>query len=72
MKNKTTKDNSIRLTIYKELTIDNDVDLGEKEWEWLKQNKHLLEECLEDRLESDCYEYEYYQRFTKEVMDRNV
>ena len=31
--------------------------------------EYILEECLEDRLESDCYEYEYYQRFTKELIE---
>ena len=72
MKNKSEK---IQLSIFDQLDLewfgDSDYGLNRNKWEWLKRNKNLLEECLINRMRTDCYEYEYYDRFIKELIDDN-
>ena len=69
------KSEKIKLTIFDELDLewfgDPDYGLNRNKWEWLKRNKNLLEECLTNRMKMDCYMYEYYDRFIKELIDNN-
>ena len=61
-------DDQITIDIYKSITIKQDrIGLTDKEWEWLRFNKEVLENMLSDRVESDVYEYEYDKRFIQDM-----